>query len=258
MKGIIIGDIIGSGYINHPEPTLDIQLFNSQSSFTDNTILTISTADALLRKKNIETSMKEWVKKFPIAGYLPHFFEWALSNKAYLELEEEKIAITRISPIGFASSTLEEAQNKAEITSRIINHTPQCINTSRVCAGSIFLAKQGESKKTIKTYVEDTLKLKLAKNRADYKENINCHTICSDKFIKLIFAAFLESNDYEDAIRKVIYFGGPTNTLASVTGGIAQAYYKHIPKSLIRKAYSRLSPDIFNIITEFEKNYFPS
>lgn len=114
MKGAIIGDIIGSTFKDIDLGDTDFQLFKPDSAYTDDTILTIATADSVLNKKDYEQTLKEWVRAFPRAGYRPEFLEWALADQSTPYISKGEGAARRISPIGFAAQSVEEALIEAE------------------------------------------------------------------------------------------------------------------------------------------------
>ena len=252
MKGAIIGDIIGSAFINKPVDANNFQFINLDSAYTDDTILTLSTADAILNNKSFSESMREWVRKCPKAGYREEFLNWVLSDDKSVYISKGNGAARRISPIGFAAGSLEEAINMAEETTKITHNIPLKINASIAVAGAIYLAKEDGIKKEIKQFVEDTLKFAVS-------DDFNSYSVSEieESPVPAALSAFLQSASFDDAIKNAILIGGPTNTLASIAGGIAQAYYKHIPKSLIRKSLARLTPEMKNLIVRFEEQYLP-
>ncbi|NPA37812.1 MAG: hypothetical protein GXO47_13290 [Chlorobi bacterium] len=252
MKGAIIGDIIGSVYIDKPIDANNFQFIKPSSAYTDDTILTLSTADAILNGKSFAESLREWVRTCPMAGYREEFLNWVLSNDKSVYISSGNGAARRISPIGFAAESIEEAMSLAEETTKITHNIPLKIKASKAVAGAIYLAKNDGIKKEIKQFVEDIFDFRLNENISDYPSSS-----VEESPVPAAVTAFLMSDSYEDAIKKAILIGGPTNTLASITGGIAQAYYKHIPKSIIRKSLERLTPKMKEIIVEFEEKYFP-
>jgi ADP-ribosylglycohydrolase len=252
MKGAIIGDIIGSVYIDKPIDADHFQFIKPSSAYTDDTILTLSTADAILNGKSFSETLREWVRTCPMAGYREEFLNWVLSNEKDVYISRGNGAARRISPIGFAAETLEEAMSLAEETTSITHNIPLKIKASKAVAGAIYLAKNDGIKKEIKQFVEDIFDFKLLDDISEYSPSA-----VEESPVPAAVTAFLKSGSYEDAIKNAIMIGGPTNTLASITGGIAQAYYKHIPKSIIRKSLERLTPEMKKLIVEFEKKYFP-
>ncbi len=252
MKGAIIGDIIGSVYIDKPVDPNDFQLIKPTSAYTDDTILTLSTADALLNNKPFDESLREWVRNCPMAGYREEFLNWVLSDDKYVYISKGNGAARRISPVGFAADSLAEAMQMAEETTMITHNIPLKIKASKAVAGAIFIAKNEGTKQEIKQFVEDTLEFNVSDNAAGYSLSA-----IEESPVPAAISAFLQSDSYEDAIKNAIHIGGPTNTLASITGGIAHAYYKHIPKSIIRKSLARLTPEMKLLIVAFEEKYFP-
>lgn len=254
MRGAIIGDIIGSSYANNHLDLSDFQLLKPASAFTDNTITSLSTADALMRGLDYGVCLKSWVQKYPKAGYRDTFLEWALSEKKSSYNSEGDGAARRISPIGFAAPTLEYALEQAELSTIITHNTKIRIEASRAVAGSIFLARQGNSKAEIRQLIEKEFEYQFTQSLSDIRNDIfNGVELATP--VAAAITAFLASNDFEDAIRKAIWLGGQSATIASITGGIAQAYYNHIPKSLVRKTLSRLTTDMEAIIEKFEEHF---
>ncbi len=255
MRGAIIGDIIGSAFENNQLEALDFQLLKPLSAYTDNTITTLSTADAILRDKDYGDTLKEWVCRYPKAGYRPRFLEWALSEQKATYVSEGDGAARRISPIGFAAPSLEYALQQAEQSTVITHNTKIRIEASKAVAGSIFLAKQGKSKQEIKELIENIFNYKLDQSLEEIKAGLRLNTDDLPTPVPAAVIAFLASCDFEDAIRKAVWLGGPSHTIASITGGIAQAYYNHIPKSLVRKTLCRLTTDMEEVIEKFEAHF---
>lgn len=254
MRGAIIGDIIGSAFVNNNLDVIDFQLLKPLSAYTDNTITTFSTADALLHRKDYGDSLKEWVRKYPTAGYRPNFLNWALSDEKVNYQSEGDGAARRISPIGFATNSLSDALAQAEMSTIITHNVKIRVEASRAVAGSIFLARQGKSKTEIKELIEKEFNFKLDQSLEDIKNQIKVVSELPTP-VPAAVTAFLASNDFEDAIRKAVWLGGPSHTIASITGGLAQAFYNHIPKSLVRKTLCRLNSEMEAIVEEFEAAY---
>ncbi len=254
MKGAIIGDIIGSTFKNIDLGNTEVQLFKPNSAYTDDTILTLATADSVLNSKSYEQTLKEWVRKFPTAGYRPKFLEWALADHSTPYISKGEGAARRISPIGFAAQSLEDALSEAEKSTSITHNVPERINAAKAIAASIFICKSAGTRKEIKTFIGQAF---------DYDFSLTVETwrnrkIAPDSDISPVqpaFAAFMEASDYEEAIRLAISIGGPSNTIASITGALAEAYFKHIPKSITLRALARITPEMQSILTAFEEKY---
>ena len=161
MKGAIIGDIIGSAFVIDNKSSTDFQLFKPFSSFTHDTILTFATADAVYNNQNFEECLKNWVRKYPYAGYRSNFIDWvdSVSPKPYFSSGDG--AARRISPIGLAATTLEEALDKAEETTRLTHNQPVKIQASKAVTAAIFYAKNKRNKSFIKDYITKTFSYKV-------------------------------------------------------------------------------------------------
>ncbi len=254
MKGAIIGDIIGSGFIKKNCLTTDFQLFKPISEFTDDTVLTLATADSVLNKKSYKDSLIEWVLKFPDAGYKPQFYNWIKNGAIGTYVSEGDGAARRISPIGFAAPSLEYALMEAKETTQITHNIPVRIEAAQATASALYLAKNGATRKEIKAFISVHFNYDLNLN-VGYWKNIIKDGHRLETPVPPALAAFLEASDFEESIRFAIAIGGPSNTIASITGALAQAYFKHIPKSIIKRALARLNPDMESLINSFDETF---
>lgn len=253
MKGAIIGDIIGSAFINDNRMSTDFQLFKPISSFTDDTVLTIATAEAISTNLSFEECLKTWVRKYPYAGYKNAFKKWVVSKTKDPYYSKGDGAARRVSPIGFAARTLDEALYLTEETTKLTHNQPEKIKASKAITTAIFLAKNGENKAYLKDYISSTFGYNLERPINTLHLEVTNTDLLTP--VPAAITIFLLSNNYEDAIRKAISIGGPSNTIACITGAIAQAYFKHIPKSIIRRALTRLTPEMERFINSFEIKY---
>lgn len=254
MKGAIIGDIIGSAFKQSELPGTDFQLFKPTSEYTDDTILTLATADSILHDIDYKKALIKWVKKYPDAGYRQGFLNWIKTGGVEPYVSEGLGAARRISPIGFAAKNLEEALREARKTTIITHNFPVRIEAAQATAVSIFMAKNGATRKDIKAFVSVHFDYDLSLSTEFWKNEIQSKKPLETP-VPPAMAAFFEASDFEEAIRRAIYIGGPTNTIASITGGLAQAFFKHIPKSFIKRALARLTPEMEALIKKFELKY---
>lgn len=255
MKGAIIGDIIGSAFNTDKRLTTEFQLFKPISSFTDDTILTIATADAIINNTNFKAAAKKWIEKYPNAGYNNDFVDWCKDeslDSTYISNREG--AARRISSIGFFANSIDQAMLLAEELTMSTHNTPEMIKAAKAVAACIFLSKNSVKKEQIKEYITSTFDYNLNRNISDLREESNQAVI--EVLAPAAITIFLISYNFEDAIRKAISLGcGRCNTVASIVGGISEAYYKHIPKSIKRKALNRITPDMESFINDFEEKY---
>ncbi|MCU4173784.1 ADP-ribosylglycohydrolase family protein [Carboxylicivirga sp. N1Y90] len=254
MRGSIIGDIIGSAFNKSPQSPTEFQLLKPFSAYTDDTVLTMAIADAVLNNTPYDQSLRNWTRKFPKAGYRKKFLDWALSDKDHNQYNSDGDgAARRVSPIGFAATSLEEAMENAELATVITHSSENKIKAAQAMTGSIYLAKTGHKKSEIRNYLTETIGYNLPEklDKEEAKQLMERYNSPAPAAL----LAFLDSNDFEEAIRKAIWLDGPSNTIAAITGGIAQAYYKHIPKALLRKTLSRIDTDMEAMMEDFEDKF---
>ncbi len=254
MRGAIIGDIIGSRFEKNNVKSKDFELFTKESRYTDDTVLTIAIADCILNSKDYESTVKKYGRNYPFAGYGGTFKKWLAGIIRGPYNSWGNGSAMRVSPIGFAfdneEKILEEAKRSAEITH---NHE-EGIKGAQAIAMSIFLARTGKTKQEIKDYIEYEFGYDLSRTiegiRPNYEFDVSCQGSVPESII-----AFLESENFEDAIRNAISIGGDSDTIASMTGAISEAFYKSISEELIEKM-NEIIPDNFRkIIEEFKREY---
>ena len=255
MKGAIIGDIIGSSFVHEQVDSVDFQLFKPTSAFTDDTVLTLATADSILHQKPYKDSLIEWTTRFPKAGYRSDFLTWAQNGGKGSYVSDGDGAARRISPIGFAAASIEEALEEARRSALITHNVPVRLEAARATAVAVHMAKNGATRKEIKAFVSVHFAYDLNLKTEHWKAHIQAGKPLPTPVPPAI-AAFLEASDFEEAIRLAIYMGGPANTIASIAGALAEAYFKHIPKAFIKRALARLTPDMEQLMDTFEAHYF--
>lgn len=250
MFGSIAGDIIGSVYEARPIKTTDFPLFSSRCRFTDDTVLTVAVADALLQGTGYVEKFKDYFRLYPRAGYGGAFAGWASSvdNRPYYSWGNG--SAMRVSPVGFAFGNLHDVLEEAKRTAEVTHNHPEGIKGAQAVAVAIFLARTSHDKNLIKAYVQDTFHYDLDETldsiRQWYRFDVSCQGT-----VPPALKAFLESADYEDAVRKAVSLGGDSDTLACITGGIAQAYYRELPSLVISKVRSLLDDRLNRVVTEF-------
>ena len=195
MIGAIAGDIIGSVYERHRIKTKDFPLFPAGSRFTDDTVLTVALADAILTGRDYTMLMKDYYRRYPQAGYGGMFRQWALQRDSTPYDSFGNGAAMRISPAGFAFTTMEEVLEKAGHFTACTHNHPEGIRGAQATAAAIFLARTGHSKKEIRVFIESTFAYDLSRTideiRPSYRFDVSCQGSVPEAII-----AFLESEDY--------------------------------------------------------------
>lgn len=239
MLGAIVGDIVGSVYEFDNIKTTEFPLFSPVGFCTDDSFLTIALAETILRDLDYAAAMKDYHRRYPLGGYGSMFSTWARSADSKPYNSWGNGAAMRISPVGFAFGTLEEVLAKAQIYTEVTHNHPEGIAGAQATAAAIFLARTGKSKDEIRAYVSNTFGYDLDRTcdqiRPDYYFNESCQGTVPPAII-----AFLDSTDFEHAIRLAISLGGDSDTLACITGGIAEAFYGGVPKPIADEAMTYL------------------
>lgn len=254
MIGAIAGDIIGSVYERHPIKTKDFPLFHPQCCFTDDTVLTIAVAKAILEDRNYLKAVWETGRKYPRAGYGGAFIQWLRSAAPKPYNSWGNGSAMRVSPVGFAFDTVDTVLREAAITAEISHNHPEGVKGAQATALSVYLARTTRDKTIIRREVADRFGYDLDRTvddiRPSYAFDISCQGTVPEGII-----AFLESDSYEDAVRNAISLGGDSDTLACITGGIAEAYYGPVAPHISNKVRECLTEDLWQITERFRRQY---
>jgi type I restriction enzyme M protein len=260
MLGNIIGDIAGSIYEWNNIKTKEFDLLTYKCFFTDDTVMLLAIAKALLDSKNdfsdlADNAIKQMRllgKEYPNAGYGDMFKEWLTTKKPKPYMSFGNGAAMRVAACGFIARTLEEAISLSRVVTEVTHNHPEGIKGAEATAVAIYLARSGSNILEIRDYINKNyypMNFKLS----DIKESYQFGESCQDTVPQAI-EAFLESKSFEDAIRNAISIGGDSDTIAAITGGIAEAYYG-IPVELRKHAITFLDDRLLGIFLEFENIY---
>ena len=250
MLGAIAGDIIGSVYERHPTKRTDFPLFQPHCRFTDDTVLTVAVASALLEQADYGAAIKSFGQRFPDAGYGSAFSDWLHAADSQPYHSWGNGSAMRVSPIGFAGTTVAGVLQAARQSAEVTHNHPEGIKGAQAVALAIFLARHGESKETLRREISQQFGYDLSRTvdaiRPTYHFDVSCQGSVPEAII-----AFLDSTDYEDAIRQAVSLGGDSDTLACMTGGIAQAFYRGVPLAITRHVRGILPDDFLDILDRF-------
>jgi len=254
MIGAIAGDIIGSVYEWEPIKTKDFPLFASGCFFTDDTVLTVALADSILSGISYAENLKRYYMDYPDRGYGGSFHRWAQSTSSAPYNSWGNGAAMRISPVGFAYDDLDTVLVKSEEFTAVTHNHPEGIKGGQATAAAVFLARTGSSKAQIKEYIESRFGYDLSRHIDDIRPAYT-FTESSQGTVPQAIRAFLDSTDFEDAIRNAISLGGDADTLACITGGIAQAYYGDVPDRIRDRIYAVLDERLRGVVQSFSDLY---
>lgn len=262
MIGAVIGDIVGSRFEWNNIKTKDFELLNYRCDFTDDTVMSLAVASALLKCKcdysNLRLlaakEMHSMGNKYPSRGYGGAFAEWLRSTKPKPYNSFGNGAAMRVSAVGFVAKSIEEVKDLSNKVTSVTHNHPEGIKGAEATAMAVYLAKEGKSILEIRDYMNDNyypMNFTLDEIRENYEFNVSCQGTVPQAIM-----AFLESTGFEDAIRNAISIGGDSDTIAAITGGIAEAYYG-VPSDIRQHALTFLSEGLLKVLVDFENEYPP-
>ena len=263
MYGAILGDMIGAPYeFDRGEKTKEFPLFSKGSRFTDDSVMSIAIADALLiidKDADDDTihhavirAMKKWGRKYPRAGYGGRFRDWLFSHeqpKPYGSWGNG--SAMRVSSVGWLYGSLEETRRVARLTAEVTHNHPEGIKGAEATASAIFLARNGASKDEIREYIIREFGYDLSRTCDEIRPAYHHVESCQETVPEAI-TAFLEGNDFEDVIRTAVSLGGDCDTLTCIAGSIAEAFYG-VPEELLDECRKRLPDDMLEVLDHFEE-----
>lgn len=260
MLGAILGDMIGAPYEFDRSPKVkEFPLFGRQSQFTDDSVMTIAVAEALMdtlgkTDEEIRTaliaSMRKWGARYPYAGYGTMFYRWLQSRHPEPYGSYGNGSAMRVSSAGWLYDTLEETRHMARLTAEVTHNHPEGIKGAEAAASAIFLARMGRSKEEIRDYIAREFGYDLSRTCDEIRPTYH-HVETCQKTVPEAVTAFMEGTDWEDVIRTAVSLGGDCDTLTCIAGGIAEACYG-IPKEIAKEGKNRLTEDMLSVLNRFD------
>jgi ADP-ribosylglycohydrolase len=254
MLGAIAGDVIGAIFEHCPTKREDFALFHIMSKFTDDSVLTVAVAAAIMDNDDYAGKIQYFAARYPNRGYGGMFTEWITQKDPKPYNSFGNGSAMRVSPVGFAfddeDTVLLEAKKSAECT----HDHPEGIKGAQATALAILRARKGSTKADIKEEIEARfgydLNRDLSRLRLTYQFDVTCQGSVPEAII-----CFLESSSYEDTIRKAVSLGGDADTQACIAGGIAEAFYDEIPPAIETEVRKRLDAELKEVVDRFQKKY---
>jgi ADP-ribosylglycohydrolase len=254
MIGAIAGDIIGSVYEAYPIKTKDFPLFHPQCRFTDDTVLTVAVAQAILADGDYRYWLQEIGRRYPNAGYGGSFIHWLLAGDPRPYGSWGNGSAMRVSPVGFAFDAVDAVLREAAGSAAVSHDHPEGIKGAQATALAVYLARTTGDKEFLRREVSDRFGYDLARTvdeiRPGYRFDVSCQGSVPEAIV-----AFLDSDSYEDAIRNAISLGGDSDTLACISGGIAEAFYGPVPDQIQQRVMAMLPHDLRVVMARFAGTY---
>lgn len=260
MIGALFGDMTGAPYeFDRGGKTKDFPLFGRNTHFTDDSVMTVAVAEALLNsmgqdddtiRAELIQSMQKWGRRYPNAGYGARFIRWLFTEHPQPNGSFGNGSAMRVSAAGWLYGSLKATRHIAALTAEVSHSHPEGIKGAEATAAAIFLARTGSGKDEIRDYITREFGYDLSHTCAELRPK-NHHDETCQVTMPLVFAAFLESTDFEDAVRNAVSLGGDTDTIACITGSIAEAYYG-VPDELAAECRRRLPADMLAVTKRFD------
>ncbi|UCG89392.1 MAG: ADP-ribosylglycohydrolase family protein [Gemmatimonadota bacterium] len=256
MLGAIAGDIIGSPFEGPGRQikTIDFELFCERSRFTDDTVLTVAVAHAILTGLDYASALRLYGRRYPNAGYGGTFHSWIHSVDSEPYNSWGNGSAMRVSPVARAFSTVADVLAEAERSARVTHNHAEGIKGAQATALAVFLARSGESKEGIRRQIVERFSYDLDRAldhiRPTYTFDVSCQGSVPESII-----AFLESEDFESAVRNAISLGGDSDTMACIAGAIAEAFYGGVPEPITAEVRARLPQELVVVVEQFQCKY---
>lgn len=255
-----MGDMIGAPYEFDRSPkTKEFPLFGRGSEFTDDSVMNIAVAEALMDtigksddeiKEALVASMQMWGRRYPNAGYGGMFYRWLRKKNPQPYGSFGNGSAMRVSSAGWFYDTLDETRHMARLTAEVTHNHPEGIKGAEATASAIFLARNGASKEEIKEYIINEFGYDLSRSCDEIRPGYYHVETCQQTVPEAI-TAFMEGTDFEDVIRTAVSLGGDCDTLTCIAGGMAEAFYG-IPAEMVDECRKRLPKDMLEVIDRFD------
>ena len=261
MYGAILGDMIGAPYeFDRGNKTKDFPLFSRRSEFTDDSVMTIAVAEALMNtlgrsdeeiKNALVASMQKWGHMYPDAGYGGRFYHWLRARHPEPYGSYGNGSAMRVSSAGWLFETLEETRRMARLTAEVTHNHPEGIKGAEATASAIFMARNGSSKDEIRSYIIREYGYDLSRTCDEIRPGYH-HLESCQKTVPEAVTAFLEGTDFEDVIRTAVSLGGDCDTLTCIAGSMAEAMYG-VPEEIKAECRKRLPEDMLEVLDRFQR-----
>ena len=262
MYGAILGDIIGSPYeFDQGDKTKDFPLFSAESTYTDDSVMTLAVADAFLSlppnaddadvRRQLIQSMRRFGRAFPHAGYGGMFRSWLRSRFPEPYGSYGNGSAMRVSSAAWLFDDLETVRRMARLSAEVTHNHPEGIKGAEATACAIFFARTGYTKEEIKDYIQTLFDYDLSRTCDEIRPTYHHVESCQETVPEAI-TAFLKGNSFEDVIRAAVSLGGDCDTLTAIAGSIAEGFYG-VPEELKQQCRERLPEDLWKVLRRFEE-----
>lgn len=254
LLGALAGDVIGSVYEYSEQKNPDFPLFSQSSRVTDDSILTLAVADAIINGRSYQEYIHKYAQHFPESDFGGRFRVWMQSKDPQPYNSFGNGAAMRVSPIGWAFTTAEKVLQEAEASAGVTHNHPEGIKGAQAVALAVFRARSGSMKEDIRNEITERFGYDLSFCLDEIRPTYHFDETCQ-RTVPPAIIAFLESTDFEDAIRKAVSLGGDADTLAAITGSIAEGFYGGVPAEMMMEIRKRVPTELWNVVERFSQMY---
>lgn len=251
MLGAIAGDMIGSIYEHDNIKTKEFPLFHRDSFFTDDTVLTVATMDVLMQGGDYAETYRRYFNIYPNRGYGGRFHRWCLGEIEGPYDSYGNGSAMRVSPVGWYFQTLDEVLSEAKRSAEVTHNHEEGIKGAQAVAATIFMARKGAGMNEIRNYLKMTFKYDMSKSIDQIRPGYRFDETCQGS-VPQALTAFLEAEDFEDAVRNAVSLGGDTDTIAAITGSVAEAAFS-VPEIIKERVLDILDPSLRKTVEGFYK-----
>ena len=266
MYGAIVGDIVGSPFeFDRGNKSKDFQLFSKGATYTDDTVMTVAVAEALMNagkkaepdriRQCVVESMHAWGRRYPFAGYGMRFNRWLYTTVPQPYESFGNGSAMRVSAAGWLYDTIERTREVARATADVTHNHAEGIKGAEAVASVIFMARHGSTKEEIKDYVRREFQYRLDRTVDEIRPGYHHVETCQETVPEAI-TAFLEGTDFEDVVRTAVSLGGDCDTLTDIAAAMAEAFYG-MPDALLSEVENRVEPDMLEVLKRFENTLHP-
>lgn len=254
MIGAIAGDVIGSAYEKAPPMEKDFLLFSECSKVTDDTVMTVAVASAIRESEDFAVALRKWGRRYPQVGYGGRFKEWLFDDAAPAYNSFGNGSAMRVAPVGWAYDDLDTVLREAARSAEVTHDHPEGIKGAQAIAGAVLLARKGEGKNAVAAFLSQRFAYDLDTDLATMHCRGGFDITCQGTVPKAA-VSFLESTDFEDAVRNAVSLGGDADTNACITGALAEAHYGAVPQTIQAEAFRRLDSRLRGEVATFAETH---
>lgn len=254
MLGAIAGDVIGAPWESSGEKRYNFPLFTEYSRFSDDTVMTVAVATALLERRDYACAMRALGRRYPFAGYGRHFQDWLLDEAIGPYDSYGNGGAMRASPIGFAARSVEEALAEAGRCAAPTHGHPEGVEGAQAVALAVFLARSGASKSDLGREIAARFGYNLDRTVESIRPSYT-FDVAAVRSVPEAIVCFLDAENFEDAVRNAVSLGGDADTMACIAGAIAEAYWGEVPAAIANEVRSRLPVEFVEVLERFTARY---